>query len=168
MRTAIKMRNQALAVRNDNVIDVEFQNADAPITLKTESFSIKMMFAFLKRKAEKILKNNESVRNLATKALTFTKKLGNVSFLKKWFVDVPSVCDMLIDTINRAYKNIPFSSLVTVTVALIYILSPVDFIVDTFPVLGVADDAMVFKIVLDTIKNDLASYKTWKETQEAA
>ena len=168
MKTAIKMRNQALAVRNDNVIEVEFQNADAPVTLKTESFSIKMMFAFLKRKAEKILKNNESVRNLATKTLTFTKKLGNVSFLKKWFVDVPSVCDMLIDTINGAYKNIPYSSLVTVTVALIYILSPVDFIVDTFPVLGVADDAMVFKIVLDTIKNDLALYKTWKETQEAA
>lgn len=168
MRTAIKMRNQALAVRNDNVIDVEFQEADAPVTLKTESFSIKMMFAFLKRKAEKILRNNESVRNLATKTLTFTKKLGNVSFLKKWFVDVPSVCDMLIDTINGVYKNIPYSSLVTVTVALIYILSPVDFIVDTFPVLGVADDAMVFKIVLDTIKNDLASYKSWKETQEAA
>ena len=35
-------------------------------------------------------------------------------------------------------------------------------------VLGVADDAMVFKIVLDTIKNDLASYKSWKETQNAA
>ena len=83
-------------------------------------------------------------------------------------MDVPSVCDMLIDTINGVYKNIPYSSLVTVTVALIYILSPVDFIVDTFPVLGVADDAMVFKIVLDTIKNDLASYKTWKETQNAA
>ena len=168
MRTAIKMRNQVLAVRNDNIVEVEFQNADAPVTLKTESFSIKMMFAFLKRKAEKILKNNESVRNLATKALTFTKKLGNVSFLKKWFVDVPSVCDMLIDTINGVYKNIPYSSLVTVTVALIYILSPIDFIVDTFPILGVADDAMVFKIVLDTIKNDLASYKTWKETQNAA
>ena len=161
MRTAIKM--------NDNIIEVKnFQNADAPVNLKTESFSIKMMFAFLKRKAEKILKNKESVRNLATSALTFTKKLGNISFLKKWFVDVPSVCDMLIDTINGVYKNIPYSSLVTVTVALIYILSPVDFIVDTFPVLGVADDAMVFKIVLDTIKNDLASYKSWKETQEAA
>jgi uncharacterized membrane protein YkvA (DUF1232 family) len=168
MRTAIKMRNQALAVRNDNVIEVEFQNADAPVTLKTESFSIKMMFAFMKRKAEKILKNNESVRNLVTKTLTFTKKLGNVSFLKKWFVDVPSVCDMLIDTINGVYKNIPYSSLVTVTVALIYILSPIDFIVDTFPILGVADDAMVFKIVLDTIKNDLESYKTWKDSQTAA
>ena len=168
MKTAIKMRNQALCVRNDNVIDVEFQNADAPVTLKTESFSIKMMFAFLKRKAEKILKNNESVRNLATRALIFTKKLGNVSFLKKWFMDVPAVCDMLIDTINGVYKNIPYSSLVTVTVALIYILSPVDFILDTFPVLGVADDAMVLKIVLDTIKNDLESYNQWKESQPAA
>ena len=127
-----------------------------------------MMFAFLKRKAEKILKNNESVRNLATKALTFTKKLGNVSFLKKWFVDVPSVCDMLIDSINGIYKNIPYSSLVTVTVALIYILCPTDFIVDSLPVLGVADDAMVLKIVLDTIKNDLESYKAWKASQSAA
>ena len=168
MRTAAEMRNQALSVKNDNIIEVEFQNAETPVNLKTESFSIKMMFAFLKIKAEKILKNKESVRGLATKTLTFTKKLGNISFLKKWFVDVPSVCDMLIDTINGVYKNIPYSSLVTVTAALIYILSPVDFIVDTFPVLGVADDAMVFKIVLDTIKNDLQSYKTWKASQEAA
>lgn len=169
MKTAIKMRNQALAVRNDNIIEVEnFQNADAPVTLKTESFSIKMMFAFLRRKAEKILKNKESVRNLATNALTFTKKLGNISFLKKWFVDVPTVCDMLIDTINGIYKNIPYSSLVTITIAIIYILNPMDFLVDTFPILGIADDAMVFKIVLDTVKNDLDSYNSWKASQTAA
>lgn len=168
MRTAIKMRNQAFATKNENIIEVEFQSVNEPVALKTESFSIKMMFAFLKRKAEKILKNSEAVRSLATSALTFTKKLGNISFLKKWFVDVPTVCDMLIDSINGIYKNIPYSSLVTVTIAIIYILCPTDFIIDSFPVLGVADDAMIFKIVLDTIKNDLESYNNWKASQNVA
>lgn len=172
MRTAIKMHNSentAVALRNNNFIEVEsFASPDAISTVKAKSFSFRMIFTFLQRKAEKILKSKDSVRNMATNALTFTKKLGNVSFLKKWFVDVPAVCDMLIDTINGVYKSIPYSSLVTVAVALIYILSPVDFIVDTFPVLGVADDAMVFKIVLDTIKNDLESYNQWKESQPAA
>ncbi len=46
-------------------------------------------------------------------------------------------------------------------------MSPIDFIVDALPVLGVADDAMVFKIVLDTIRNDLESYSTWKASQPA-
>lgn len=172
MKTAIKMQNsesRAIALRNDNFIEAEsFTSPDAISTVKAKSFSFKMIFAFLQKKAERILKSKDSVRNMATNALTFTKKLGNVSFLKKWFVDVPSVCDMLIDVINGVYKNIPYSSLVTVTVAIIYILSPLDFIVDTFPVLGVADDAMVFKIVLDTIKNDLESYNQWKESQSAA
>lgn len=165
MKTAIN----ALAVRNDNIIEVEnFQNTDTPVTLKTESFSIKMMFAFLRRKAEKILKNKESVRNLATSVLAYMKKLGNISFLKKWFVDVPTLCDMLIDVINGTYKNFPHSSLVTITIGIIYILNPMDFLVDTFPVLGVADDAMILKIVLDTVKNDMESYKSWKESQTAA
>lgn len=136
--------------------------------IKTESFSIRMMFAFLRRKAEKILKNKESVRNLATNVLAYVKKLGNVSFLKKWFCDVPTLCDMLIDVINGTYKNFPHSSLVTITIGIIYILNPMDFLVDTFPILGVADDAMILKIVLDTVKNDVETYKEWKESQAAA
>ncbi len=148
-------------------INTQYSGTQA-VAVKTQSFSIKMMFAFLRRKAEKILKNKESVRNLATNVLSYVKKLGNISFLKKWFVDVPTVCDMLIDTINGAYKNIPYSSLVTITIGIIYILNPMDFLVDTFPVLGVADDAMILKIVLDTVKNDMESYKSWKESQVAA
>lgn len=165
MKTAIN----ALSVRNDNIIKVEnFQNTDTPVTLKTESFSIKMMFAFLRRKAEKILKNKEAVRSLATNVLSYMKKLGNISFLKKWFVDVPTLCDMLIDVINGTYKNFPHSSLVTIIIGIIYILNPMDFLVDSFPVLGVADDAMILKIVLDTVKNDMESYKSWKESQVVA
>lgn len=75
---------------------------------------------------------------------------------------------MLIDTINGVYKAAPYSSIVMVVIAIIYAVSPVDILSDTIPILGVLDDALVLKGVLNTIKNDLDSYKAWKEMQAAA
>lgn len=114
-------------------------------------------------------KNTKNIKviELVTKALSFCKKLGNISILKKWFIDIPKLCDMLIDTINGVYKNTPYSSLVMVVIAIIYAVSPIDILCDTIPFLGVLDDALILKIVLDTIKNDLESYSSWKEIQDA-
>lgn len=104
---------------------------------------------------------------MVTKALAFCKKLGNISLLKKWFLDIPNLCDMLIDSINGAYKTIPYSSLVMVVIAILYAVSPIDILPDAIPLAGLVDDAAILKIVLDTIRNDIDTYATWKETQEA-
>lgn len=121
----------------------------------------------LKKKATVIMKNKSGLTKLLIKILSFCKKLGNISFFKKWIIDVPKLCDMLIDTINGAYKGTPYSSIVMVAFAMLYTLSPVDILCDKIPILGVLDDAAIIKLVLDTIKNDLETYSFWKETQEA-
>ena len=104
---------------------------------------------------------------LVTKVLTFCKKLGNISFLNKWILDIPKLCDMRIDTINGVYKNTPYSSLVMVAIAIIYAVIPFDILHDTIPVIGVLDDIAILKAVLNTIKNDLETYSSWKEIQDA-
>ncbi len=158
-----------------NPIEVEFRdvsdnhgftdiNTEKEITVKKPV--LRIVVAALQNKARTIIGNRTSAAELVTRALTFCKKLGNISFLKKWFLDVPKLCDMLIDTINGVYKNIPYSSLVMVVTAIIYTVSPVDILCDTIPVLGVLDDAALLNIVLKTIKNDLESYTTWKESND--
>ena len=54
-----------------------------------------------------------------------------------------------------------------IVIAIIYAVSPIDILCDTIPILGVMDDALILKVVLDTIKNDLQSYASWREIQDA-
>ena len=141
--------------QNENVIEVEFRDV-----IEAADY-------------QNINKNNEALNNkaklieLVTKALSFCKKLGNISFLKKWILDIPKLCDMLIDTINGVYKNTPYSSLVMVALAILYAVSPFDILHDAIPIIGVLDDVAILKAVLNTIKNDLESYSSWKEIQDA-
>ena len=45
-------------------------------------------------------------------------------------------------------------------------VTPFDLLHDAIPFLGILDDVAILKAVLNTIKNDLESYSSWKETQE--
>ena len=143
------------------------QDVNLNQVVKSKNLPFKVVIAALQKKAKAILNNKANVIDLVTKALSFFKKLGNISFLKKWFLDIPKLCDMLIDTINGDY-SLPYSSLVMVAIAIIYAVSPFDFLTDFIPVIGVLDDIAILKAVLKTIKNDLESYTEWKESRDVA
>lgn len=162
-------------LHNKNVIEVEFRDiTDAEGTryineeefIKPKKLSLRLLVTFMQNKAKTVINNKERVVELITNALAFCKKLGNISFLKKWVLDIPKLCDMLSDTINGTYKNTPYSSLVIVVMAIIYAVTPFDLLHDAIPFLGILDDVAILKAVLNTIKNDLESYSSWKETQE--
>lgn len=168
MKKAIKY-TKPIEVDFHDVTEIEsYQNVNVNKVVKSNKLPFRLVVAKLQNKAKAILNNKSKVIELVTKALAFCKKLGNISFLKKWFLDIPTLCDMLIDTINGVYKASPYSSIVMVVIAIIYAVSPVDILSDTIPILGVLDDALVLKGVLNTIKNDLDSYKAWKEMQAVA
>ncbi len=164
------------AINTPRPIEVDFRDVIEPIeyedvnlnkTVKSKNLPFKLVVAKLQKKAKSVLNNKTKVVELVTKALSFCKKLGNISFLKKWILDIPKLCDMLIDTINGVYKNTPYSSLVMIAIAVIYAVSPFDILHDTIPIIGVLDDVAIFKAVLGTIKNDLENYISWKEIQDA-
>lgn len=159
------------------IIEVDFHDVpetenfeDVNVNKVVKSKNLPFKFAILKfqKQAKAILNNNAKAKELATNALAFVKKLGNISLIKKWILDVPKLCDMLIDTINGEYKSIPYSSLVIVAIAFIYAVSPIDLLPDAIPLAGFIDDACILKVVIDTIKNDLESYTSWKKTRETA
>ncbi len=159
--------NEVIEVKFHDVVENEAaQEIDVSNTIKTKKLPFKMIISVLQEKAKKALKNNDKIKELITKALSFFKRISNISFLKKKFFDIPLLCDMLTDTINGEYKNIPYSSIIITVMALLYAVSPIDLVFDHIPLIGLLDDAAVLNILLQTIKNDLETYNSWKKDQE--
>jgi uncharacterized membrane protein YkvA (DUF1232 family) len=63
------------------------------------------------------------------------------------------------------YRDIPWSSMVLVIVAIIYFVSPVDLIPDVIAGIGFLDDAAVIGIVVAQIKADLDNFLAWEIAQ---
>lgn len=135
-------------------------------SLKDKAF-LKMIFSFLHKRAEKILQSKPKLVGLITKALKFFGKISDIPFLKKRFLDIPNLCDMLTDVVNGTYKEVPYSSLLMIVMAIIYMVIPVDILPDCLFLAGLVDDAAVLKMVLDTVKNDLDAYNS-RKTEAAA
>ncbi len=160
--TTSYLKNNSLTEKAESL---SYSEQDVRDFVKDKKLSIRLVFAFLQKSAKKILRNKQKVVELLSKALTFVKKLSNIPFFKNRFIDIPNLCDMLMDVINGVYKEVPYSSMVMIVIAIIYMVSPIDLLPDSIPFAGILDDAAVLKVVLDTVKNDLESYSYWKNTQ---
>ena len=68
---------------------------------------------------------------------------------------------MLYDSYNGKYP-VPKKTVLVITVALMYLISPVDILPDIIPLLGFADDVAVLAFAFGLIKDDLENYRAWK------
>ncbi|ACV68794.1 protein of unknown function DUF1232 [Desulfohalobium retbaense DSM 5692] len=84
--------------------------------------------------------------------------------LEKLWDDIKTMIQLIWDYRNGNYKAVPWKIIAAVVAAVIYFVSPIDFIPDFIPGLGYIDDALVIKLALDMAGEDLASYKEWKKT----
>ena len=135
--------------------------------IKDNAF-LRTVFSLLHKRAEKILQSRPKLVELLNKALSFFRKISDIPLLKNKFLDLPKLCDMLTDVINGKYREIPYSSLVMIVMAIIYMVIPCDLLPDFIFFAGFFDDAAVLKMVLSAVKKDLEAYDRWKESQAAA
>lgn len=70
------------------------------------------------------------------------------------------------DYANGSYTAIPKGSIIAITAALLYFISPLDLIPDLIPGLGFVDDAYIFGLVFKQVGKDLERYKKWKKSGE--
>ncbi len=70
---------------------------------------------------------------------------------------------------RREYSSIPWGSIVLVTVALLYFVSPIDLLPDFF-LGGLVDDAALIALIVRQIQTDLDAFIAWevREDQEEA
>jgi uncharacterized membrane protein YkvA (DUF1232 family) len=63
------------------------------------------------------------------------------------------------------YREVSLSSMLLSAAALIYTVSPIDFVSDFIPVLGWIDDTLILLTCLYFLERELDKYEAWKKKQ---
>jgi uncharacterized membrane protein YkvA (DUF1232 family) len=112
--------------------------------------------------ADKI--GEEDVKETLGKEDEIKKLFKRVRVLAKYCNDLCEIFELLRDRITGVYRETPWKTIAALTGALIYVLSPIDLILDFIPGIGFLDDALVIGIAIKLAQPDLEKYREWKAT----
>ena len=93
------------------------------------------------------------------------RKFSGSNSLKKYLELSQIMTAMLKDLKSGTYTQIPWFTIATIVVVLLYALNPMDLIPDFIPGLGYIDDIAVFSLGIGWIESDLHKYLDWKINQ---
>ncbi|GAA4452583.1 YkvA family protein [Nibrella saemangeumensis] len=116
-------------------------------------------------KAARYARNSRSLFGLVQQVLTKSKGLtgSNIQDVRN---HIALMARMVKAYASGEYKNIPWKSLIRMIAVLIYFVSPLDFIPDFLPIIGVTDDiALVFWLV-SAMGTDIEKFRQWEESRK--
>jgi uncharacterized membrane protein YkvA (DUF1232 family) len=113
-------------------------------------------------RAAEYIKDKNKISNLLN--IAFRKGMNSESLKDVW-ERLQLVLSVLRDWVSGEYKEIPKRSLIILTAALLYFITPADLVPDIIPLSGYLDDATVIAFVYNQITKDLEKYKAWKESR---
>jgi uncharacterized membrane protein YkvA (DUF1232 family) len=76
--------------------------------------------------------------------------------------DIETLVELIKAWINGVYREIPWTTLLLGTGAVVYFVNPLDAIPDILPATGLLDDASVIGFVLASAKNDIERFRKHK------
>lgn len=110
--------------------------------------------------AEELLKDKDKLEKMLQK---LERKLKTVPVVGSSLSYVPLMISLVRAYIKKEYEEIPVASIVSIIVALIYVVSPIDIIPDAIPGVGYLDDGVIVAGCLALVKTDIIDYKVWRE-----
>ena len=114
-----------------------------------------------KKKAEKLLKDEDKVEKLLQK---MEKKLKVLPVVGGTFALVPTMISLIRSYIKKEYTEVPLGTILGVLSAIIYIVSPIDLVPDFIPGGGYIDDAAVLILCLKAgAEDDIKDYQKWRD-----
>ena len=127
----------------------------------------KANFEKYKDKASKLLSDNERVNTLLSTTKGKLKSIVESNEKLKDFSDkVYTFFRMVKAQMTGEYREMPWKSLVMITGALIYFVTPLDLIPDFIPALGLTDDLAIVVWVYNSLKEDIEKFEVWENTIE--
>ncbi len=112
------------------------------------------------QRAKNILSDESTVRDLIGSASAKIESGG--SRLTSMKNDLGTLLELLKAWISGDYRELPWTSLLMVTGAVIYFVNPFDAIPDILPASGLLDDAGVIGFVLASMKSDIENFRKWQ------
>ena len=112
----------------------------------------------------------EDVKETLGKEDEIKKLFKRVKVLAKYCNDLCEIFELLRDRVAGVYKETPWKTIAALTGALIYVLSPIDLILDFIPFIGFLDDAIVHGPDIKPAQPDLETCRAWtaNRTDQAA
>ncbi|TLD43126.1 MAG: protein of unknown function DUF1232 [Candidatus Jettenia ecosi] len=124
-------------------------------------------FKRARHKAEIYAHNPEKTEKLLDKAVKKTKRKKQGPVSQAWQY-LSALIRMVRAYIRGDYKEVPWESIVLSIAAIIYFVSPVDFMPDFIPVIGYLDDMAVIAFVVKSVKTDMDNFLQWENEQKEA
>ena len=94
-----------------------------------------------------------------------TRLFELLRMIGRFWRDLPLLFRLLKAWINGSYQGLSLRTLASLVAALIYVLSPVDFLPDFIPGIGLIDDAAVLAFLLHSMARDLAAFRAWEQSR---
>ena len=89
-------------------------------------------------------------------------KLKLIPYIGEYVSDIACMASLVRSYIKKEYTDIPLGTIISIVSTFIYIISPIDLIPDTIPMVGYIDDIILLKWVLKSIRSDIEEYKKWR------
>jgi uncharacterized membrane protein YkvA (DUF1232 family) len=124
----------------------------------------KAWFRREKKKADRLVENPLAVLRAAERASEYAHKARG-PFARIWD-DLQTALRLVRAWSRRDYRSVRRGSIVLVVAGLLYLLSPIDAIVDAIPVLGFLDDALVLGWVFSQVRFELEVFRDWENQRQ--
>ena len=81
--------------------------------------------------------------------------------LAKFFDDIKTMCEMVKAWAKKEYKGAPVKTIGMIILTLVYVFSPIDFIPDCIPGVGLIDDTTMVGLCLAAARSDINDFRVW-------
>jgi uncharacterized membrane protein YkvA (DUF1232 family) len=105
--------------------------------------------------------HDDNIKRVAKSADDIEKKFMKQKGLKQWMDQGKVLLSMIRDYIGGRYREVPYWAIGAISLALLYVLNPLDVIPDIVPGLGYLDDATVIAFCLKLVEKEIEKYKEW-------
>ncbi|HEX3016061.1 MAG TPA: YkvA family protein [Desulfobacteria bacterium] len=114
-----------------------------------------------KSKARKLIENPEEAKAVLAKAVKKAEQAKGP--LHQLWEELQLMFCLIRDWMKGTYRQVSLGTVVAIFGALLYFISPVDLIPDFIPGLGYIDDVFVIGLVIKQVRDDLQTYKQWRD-----